>query len=234
MASRKVGHGPTRINTEYFFLLFRVLPCLSVSLLLLACGPARPTARPDGVILQDDFSNVESGWDRHTATDITTDYQDGHYRIAIEPPGLDAWGLAGFDLNDMQIEVEARYAKGPLDNAFGVMCRYTRSGDENNFYFFLISSDGYYAAGKVVENERTFLNPAQDFEPLAVIHSDPGAANHLQATCQGNRLSFSVNGTPVTTFEDAELTHGDVGLIAGTFNEGGVTIHFDNAIVKQP
>jgi len=34
--------------------------------------------------------------------------------------------------------------------------------------------------------------------------------------------------------KDTELVSGDVGLIAGTYNEPGTDIRFDNFIVRQP
>lgn len=200
---------------------------------LAACSAPIPPSS-GGLILQDDFSDPHSGWDRRAGGDVSTDYADGRYLIAVQPPNLDAWGLAGLDLNDMHIEAEAVQAAGPADNAFGLLCRYSRSGDRSNFYFFEISSDGYYAVGKVVRDRRTFLNPAGDFEPLAAIRTQPGAVNRLAADCQGDGLTFSVNGQPAGRFRDSELTHGDVGLVAGTFNQGGVHIAFDNVSVRQP
>lgn len=212
----------------------RLLGLAAAALTVLAACTPQPTARPGDIILQDDFSNPQSGWDRHTGLDLTTDYVDGAYLVAVEPANVDAWGLAGLDLNDAQIEAEARRAAGPLDNAFGVICRYTLSGDQDNFYFFLVSSDGYFGAGKVVKDEYTFLNPAGDFEPLDAVQTGPDAVNRLQAVCRGDTMTLTVNGVAAAEFKDDALRHGDVGLIAGTFNAGGVKIAFDNVIVKQP
>lgn len=201
---------------------------------LAACAPTQSPPNAAGVILQDDFSNENSGWDKHTGSDITTNYDNGQYLIAVEAPNLDAWGLAGLDVNDVQISAEARYAAGPLDNSFGVLCRHTRSGNESNFYFIQISSDGYMRYGKVVKNVPEYLNATGDFEPLDAIIQGESGVNQLTATCQAQRVSFSVNGQSVGEFEDTELTHGDVGLLAGTLNTGGVQIKFDNVLVKQP
>jgi hypothetical protein len=208
------------------------LACL---MLATACGGAnQPAARADGVILQDDFSDVQSGWDRQAAAEATTDYENGQYLVAVERANYDAWGTPGLDLNDMAIEADARYAGGPENNSFGLICRYTRSNEKSNFYFFFISTDGYYAMGKVVENERTYFNPAKDFEASAAIRTGTSAVNRLAAVCQGDRMSFAVNGQAVGEFTDAELTHGDVGLSAGTFTEAGARIFFDNVLVRQP
>ena len=203
-----------------------------------ACSPPGTPAPPStpGVIFYDDFSKSTSGWDQHTGSDSTTDYDNGRYLIAVEEPGVDVWGRPGLDLTDMELEVDAQYDAGPTNNEYGVFCRYDRGCDgRNSFYFFLISSDGYYALGKVIKDVRTILNPAAgSFQPAPAVKVEPGAVNHLAATCQGDKFSLAVNGTPVGDFSDADLTHGDVGLVAGTFDEGGVRIYFDNVVVRKP
>ncbi len=206
-----------------------------LAILLTACAVATtPPPGTPGVIFHDDFSDPLSGWDRQAGGDITTDYRDGRYLIAVEPVGIEVWAQPGLDLADARVEVEAAHAGGPINNSFGLLCRYTREGDRNSFYFFLISSDGYYAVGKAVRDQRTFLNPARDFEPLAALAEDPLATHHLSATCQGDQLSFEVDGALVLRVQDAELRRGDLGLTAGTFDEGGVQIAFDNLVVRRP
>lgn len=210
---------------------------LAGALALGACGPAGGTAPvTPGVIFQDDFSDPNSGWDTHTGADVTTNYADGRYLLAAEEPLVDVWATPGLELTDVVIEADSQYAAGPENNEYGLMCRYTRAGDgSNSFYFFFISSDGYYALGKVVKNARTVLSPeAGSFQPSVTIQMGPSATNHLSATCQGTHFSLSVNGTRVGEFEDDELPRGDIGLIAGTFDEGGVRLLFDNVVVRQP
>jgi hypothetical protein len=207
-------------------------------LMLGACsGPSGgATQGPPGVIFQDDFSNPNSGWDAHTGADVTTDYADGQYLIAVEEPLVDVWAQPGLELTDVIVEVEAQYADGPINNEFGVMCRYTRSGDgKHSFYFFFVSSDGYYALGKIAKDVRTVLAPADgSFQPSGAIEQSLDQPNHLRASCLGSHFSLAVNGEVVGEFEDAELPRGDVGLLAGTFDEGGVRIHFDNFSARQP
>jgi hypothetical protein len=203
-----------------------------------ACGPARPSGTPlaPGVLFQDDFSNPNSGWDKHTGVDVTTDYDSSQYLIAITDPGVDVWGRPGLDLTDVAFTTDTQYVAGPANNEYGLMCRYQRGGDgKNSFYFFLVSSDGYFALGKVIKDVRTIVSPTEgSFQPTSALLPAQDAVNQLQAVCQGDHLSMSVNGTPVGDFFDSELKHGDVGLVAGTFDEGGVKIHFDNVLVRKP
>jgi hypothetical protein len=188
------------------------------------------------VIFQDDFSNPESGWDRHTGAEATTDYDDGRYLVAVEEPQIDVWAHPGLELTDVVVEGETQYAAGPINNEFGLMCRYSRGGDgRNSFYFFFVSSDGYYAMGKVSKDVRKVLSPPDgSFQPSDAIVQSPEATNRLTATCAGSHFSLAVNGTLLGEFDDDEHARGDIGVIAGTFDEGGVRIQFDNLLVREP
>lgn len=197
--------------------------------------PARRAPRYDdpNLLLLDDFSNVDSGWDSYSDLEKTLNYNNGQYVIALDVLDKIVWATPQLDFADVRFEVDTAYFAGPINNEFGVMCRYTQQGDAHSFYFFVISSDGYYALGKVIQNKRTILDPA-DYAPSTAIKLGETDVNHLTATCQGAQMSLSINGTPVGSFSDNELTHGDVGLLAGTFDEAGVKIHFDNVEVRRP
>ena len=60
------------------------------------------------------------------------------------------------------------------------------------------------------------------------------AINRSRAECIGDRLTLFVNGVKIDEVRDSELVTGEVGLIAGTYNEPGTDIRFDNFIVRQP
>jgi len=214
-------------------------PALVLGLLAAAgCGPAKSPATPPpaGVLFQDDFSKNTTGWDQHTGADVTTNYDSGQYLIAVSQPSVDVWAQPGLDLTDVAVQVQAQYSAGPVNNEYGLMCRYQRGGDgKSSFYFFFISTDGYYALGKVSKDVRTILSPSQGSpQPTTAIKPEKDAINALNATCQGDHLALAVNGTAVGDFTDAELKHGDIGLVAGTYDEAGVAIHFDNLVARQP
>ena len=202
------------------------------------CGPARASATPppSGVLFQDDFSNISSGWDKNTGAQVTTNYDNGRYLISVGQPAVDVWAQPGLDVTDVAVTVQAQFSAGPVNNEYGVMCRYQRGGDgKSSFYFFVISTDGYYALGKVSKDVRKILNPSQGSpQPTTAIKPDQAGINAISATCSGTHLTLTVNGTPVGDFTDDELKHGDIGLIAGTYDEGGVQIHFDDLIARRP
>ena len=50
----------------------------------------------------------------------------------------------------------------------------------------------------------------------------------------GEELTLWVNGEPVAEAITTGLSHGDVGLLVGTYDEGGVEIAFDNFSTLMP
>jgi len=206
------------------------LSLIVLILLLSACSLGTETEPlPEGVLFVDDFSDTSSGWDRVDVEEGITDYGDGVYRIFVNTDNTDQWANPGQDFTDTTIEVEATKVGGPDDNDFGVICRYD---DTENFYFFIISSDGFYATGRVIDGTQELLSDSDMVENDAI--NIGNVTNNIQVDCVGSRLTFSVNGTQLVTVEDTAFSSGDVGLIAGTFDTPGADIYFDNFVVREP
>jgi hypothetical protein len=205
---------------------------LALVVAALACSSGSPPAQQPAsgeTLFEDDFSNLTSGWDRITDTDGLTDYVDGKYKITVNIADTDVWANPGKKFDNVVIKVTAAKVSGTDDNDYGVICRYV---DSNNFYFFVISSDGYYGIGKVKDGKHQLVN-REEMLPSEAIRRGEGN-NTLQAVCDGSTLSFYVNGELLDTQTDAEFMTGDVGLIAGTFGEAGVEVTFDDFRVKTP
>lgn len=201
-----------------------VLLLFAVALALAACS--EPTPTPSGTVLfQDDFLDSKSGWNRGGGTD----YADGVYHILVAESQTKVWANPGKRFTDVIIEVDAKTLAGPEDNDFGVQCRVR---DNENYYFFLISADGFQVIGKVLRGEPAFLS-ADVMQPSdAVVKGYEN--NHLRVACVGQELTLTVNGTLVAQASDDSFPDGDVGLMAGSYVEGGVEVLFDNFKVTQP
>jgi hypothetical protein len=52
--------------------------------------------------------------------------------------------------------------------------------------------------------------------------------------CTGAQLTGYVNDVQVASVRDETLQDGEVGVLAGTFDESGADIVFDNFVVLQP
>jgi len=220
-----------------FFIIFIIL-----SVAVLACQIPNLTAKPGiptetrgstpppKALFTDDFSDPSSGWDRMEDTDGANDYYEGGYRIFVNKPKWYFWSNPGLQFTDVVIDVDAKKTAGPDENDFGIICRYK---DEQNFYFFTVGNDGYYGISKIINGEETLIGMDQlQFNDTAIKLG--GAANHLTAECVGGSLTLTVNGTILADVKDSDLSSGDVGLIAGTYDTPGVDIVFDNFVVTRP
>lgn len=206
-----------------------------LGIVTLACQrsmlPYQWLANPPGMVLfQDDFSDPASGWDQVVSDDgIQMDYSEGAYRIRIAGDHRTAWSSAGLEFIDSNVETDARWVDGSGDDDYGLVCR---GIDQGNFYFFAISSDGYYGIGKVKDGLPELINsPAMLPSEYIAQGRD---TNHLQAACVGDRLSLTVNGKLLAEVRDADFQRGAVGLIAGTLDDGLTVVDFDNFSVTAP
>jgi len=205
---------------------------LSFGLLLASCLPASPaqiiiSGNPGDILYQELFADNTSGWDRVLNDGGIMDYDSGGYRMLIREPKVNYWSTPGKIFGDMRVEADATKLNGPDENRVGLICRY-QGGD---YYFFIISTDGFYGIGKFIGGQSILLGQ-ESMVPSDIIQAD--GINHLRADCIGNTLTFYVNFTQLTSVQDSDFPNGDVGLVAGTFNEPGVDVLFQNFVVIQP
>lgn len=186
------------------------------------------SAKPLSLLFEDTFDNPDSGWEVGTQGGIK-DYYQGTYHIRVSDENIFSWSVAQQSLGDVQIEVDMAYT-GPAEmGEMGVICRMQNSHD---FYMFTIRSDGGYAILKMYQGNEYFIS-AQGYQFSDAI-SKGLSTNHLTVLCVGNKLGMTVNGVHLITVEDSSYNVGDVGLVAGSFEEPDVNVYFDNFQVMQP
>ncbi len=184
---------------------------------------------PSGsVLFQDDFAQQTTGWDRMLVNEGVMDYDSGGYRILVNALQTNFWSTPDKNFIDTRIEVDTGKLAGPDENRIGLLCRF----NGKDYYFFIITSDGFYGVGLFKDGQATLLGQS---EMLPSANINKGLAiNHLRADCAGTMLTFYVNGFQIAQTQDVNLVSGDVGIIAGTFATSGVDIIFDNFVVLQP
>jgi len=184
-------------------------------------------AKSGDILYQEKFENNATGWERISNEDGIMDYDGGGYRILVRQPKLNFWSTPEKDFGDVRVEADVIKLNGPDENRMGVICRY-QSG---NYYFFIISNDGYYVIGKFIGGQ-TLLLGQTEMQPSELIQS--GTMNHLRADCIGNTLTFYINFKEVASTTDTDFPSGDVGVLAGAFSQPGVDVLFDDFVVIQP
>jgi hypothetical protein len=205
------------------------LAALTLFIMGQSCSSLEPRVESGDVLFQDDFSRTSSGWDRYHDDTYISDYIDDAYYFNIFTPETNVWSRPHLDFADIRIQVAATKVGGPDDNVFGVLCRYQ---DALNFYFFLISSDGFSGIGMFKNGEEKLITD-ESMLPSETI-SQGSATNIIQAECIGDQLRLYVNGGLTLQAKASEWPRGDVGLIAGTYDQPGTEIRFEKFSVIQP
>jgi hypothetical protein len=160
---------------------------------------------------------------------------------------------------DLDAQVEATPLDGPENNGYGLIFRLQNkdndSPDDDDFYMFLVSSDGYYRVLRSFNHEQKELST---WVPSVAINQGLNVTNRLRVVAKGNQFQFYINGQQVqlcvpddlngkSTYKtacvggtmldrlvDDSIANGQIGVAAETFNESGVVVDFDNLIVSGP
>lgn len=202
------------------------------ALFLSACGleQVAEVATPSGeVLFQDSFSDPGSGWLQGEDEVGSIEYENGGLSFHIQHETSAKISIPRLQFTDVSIETTAKKVAGSDDNEFGIVCRYK---DQDNFYFFTISSDGYYGIGKYKENVLYLIG--MDKMKTSDLINQGEQENHLRLDCIGPALTFYINGQKIGQVFDNDFSFGDVGLLAGTFRSSDTQLLFDNFSVKKP
>lgn len=190
-------------------------------------APIAPPAKSGDVLYEEEFDDNQTGWDRISNDNGIMDYDSGGYRMLVHSPGFNLWSTPEKNYADTRVEVDVFRLDGPAENRMGLLCRY----QNGNYYFFVISNDGFYAIGKFIGGQTLLLGQTEMQSSESI---QPDAVNHLRADCIGNTLTFYINYTEVATVQDSDFPNGDVGLLTGAFSEAGVDALYDHFMVIQP
>ncbi len=211
-----------RLHPSILILLILLTSCLPVQSV-----PAIPSGKPGEILYHEEFANNTSGWDRIANDGGIMDYDSGGYRILVRQPKLNFWSTPDKNFGDVRVEADVTKLNGPDENRAGLICRY-QNGD---YYFFIVSSDGFYTVGKFIGGQILLLGQEQMQASELIL---PNSMNHLRADCIGNTLTFYVNFSQVASVQDSDFANGDVGVLAGSFTQPGVDVLFQNFVVIQP
>lgn len=188
-----------------------------------------PAEIPTGgsILYQDDFSNQNSGWDVGGGDSVDRRYANGSYEIEVFTDNYYAWANPGRSFSNLIITTTAQAVESTGEGDYGVLCRYQ---DTDNFYALEISEDGYYSIWKAEDGEFIAL---VDWEYSPAVPQD-GSPVTITAACIGKSLSLAANGVQLARVFDDSFASGDIGLIAGTWERGGLVMGYQEIIVHQP
>jgi len=174
------------------------------------------------VLYSENFSSNSSFWPTYKTNNESYAYDSGRYALTVLPKN--SYSIKSLDkdnISDFIIQVEAGREGGADPSRYGVVLRYL---DENNFYRFYISSDGYY---KFDGKKDGSLFTVIDWTKSEAIETR-SSTNILQVAADGEKFTFYINGIKVADASDSTFSSGRIGIIGETTDHGNAQVSFDN------
>lgn len=186
------------------------------------------TAR-ETILFEDDFSDPNSGWPAGQNFLSTYGYQSNTYHIFANGKNSTPWVSTDRVYDNLSVYVDAQSVSENQNGSYGLLCRIQ---DAQSFYYFVIRDDGAFVMGKYQNGEFQPFFPAGWQQSYDILQG--GQANHLRADCIGNTLRFYVNDALLAEVADTDLTSGMAGITAGSLDDQGFEVMFDNFRVTEP
>lgn len=199
-------------KTVWFIFLF--------ALLSTACGG---NASPYNETFDD-----AGDWRVASDSNVTGEVIDGVYDFHVLANNFAFWTTAGLDFRNGRYQVEATQVDGPVDNGYGMIFRVDDENDD--FYSFQISGDGYVWIGRYLDGGTEEAEPIIDewWFPSEAVNQGLNVKNQLAVQAEGANLIFFVNDQEVGRVTDDTFANGDIGLMVQTLGIGDVNVQFDN------
>lgn len=188
--------------------------------------PAGPTATVDLSFIETFDSN--GNWVQDSNKDANVGASNGVYAFTVSSPNQSFWATADRLVGSGTYEVKTTAVSGPVNNGYGMMIDVQDSTD--TFYALEISSDGYVAIYQC-ENACDTLNyiVSDGWFQSSAIRQGLNETNVLKIEAPSfGTMRFFVNEQLVGEYEHNDLILGDIAVLVDTFDEGNVTVHFDD------
>lgn len=201
---------------------------ISLVVSLAACQAVNPLPAGE-VIFSDDFSTSGGGWGVGKEQGSSLEFSQGGLLMSITQANTQRWSVAGKDYGDVILAVQVQPSSGSPDNYFGMICRYS---DAENFYYLMVSGDGYYGIGKLAQGRQSLIG--MDMMQFSDLINQEADTYNLTAACIGDSLTFAIDGKFLAEVKDDEFSTGDVGVIGGSSGQVPLNLLFDNFAVRLP
>ena len=133
-------------------------------------------------------------------------------------------------LENFDLEVDATVLDGSLSGTYGILFRMQSSSE---FYRFVITGNGQFVVEKRLASGE-WQRLTNDWQDSGLINLGYNVTNRLRVVADGPNLYFYINEGLVAQTSDASYGRGLIALDAGTFNQPGLRVAFDNLVIREP
>lgn len=191
-----------------------------------------PLPESGDLLYETDFSDFQQNWWMVTRDDENTyDVVPRSSGLYVELPDSNDWfyayTLVEYGESDVVIEANVELVGGTNYTYIVLFCRSSTAGE----YAFSLDTGGFWLISKL------------DFDAGKLEVLDRGgstaikaakAENSVAVLCQGDNLSFMINGEIVGSVQDSQFDSGEVGIGVETYDVAHTEVMFKNLRVYLP
>lgn len=205
-----------------------------MALLLVGCNLMQegPVPGRGGILFQEQFTAGQTGdWFTEVDEQGQSLITDNRLVIRVDVPQTSQYAtLQDPILTDFDLEIDASLLEGSLSSTYGVLFRMQNTAE---FYRFVITGNGQFVVEKRLADGH-WQRLTNDWQESGLINIGYDVTNRLRVVADGSSLLFYINGELVAQTSDASYDRGLIALDAGTFNQPGLRVAFDNLIIREP
>ncbi|RRR76598.1 MAG: zinc-ribbon domain-containing protein [Candidatus Viridilinea halotolerans] len=177
------------------------------------------------VLLRENFDQPSSSVvESSESQTVRFAFEDGAYVIETKVAERIAWTTVGDPYDDIRITVDTRMRATDPVAAIGLVFNHQ---DDDNFYLYSISNDGYYALEILVEDQWEILI---DWTPSNQIDA---TNNRMSVATRGDRITLYVNDQQIEETRDGTFIGGSAGIALTSFDEAPTQVSFDNLVITR-
>ncbi|NEO53527.1 MAG: PDZ domain-containing protein [Okeania sp. SIO3B5] len=176
-------------------------------------------------VLDENFTKPSSRW----SIGEFAKFKDGGLFQQVSKPNRGYWNswdanYLPYNIQKTDYSADLTKINSPDNEAYGILTR-IRGNNDQNYYYLLITSNGYFSMGKhSKENWENKINWKEDNS----INQGNGL-NRLRVVTEGNLITGFINGKEVGNFKDNSYKSGNIGVYSESGKQGnGVAVNFDN------
>jgi hypothetical protein len=216
-------------------------------------------AEPGQVLYTATFDAFLDDWKQYEGR-LEARVINGALRIDAKTDNSGPYSVAKPYFDDFDLRVQGKAVDGDPTNGYGAIFRLqdkgNRSVDDDSYYLFLVSSDGYYKLERVIDGQQKEISL---WIPSPVVNQGIGAVNALRVIAQDDQFQFFVNdqqvelclpenpdgfstldgagncmGNMTATWVDDTIASGQVGVVVVTLDAPNFAVEFDNMLIIGP
>lgn len=188
------------------------------------------TGCTERVTLVDKFDGSSTiNWILESDEQGQTAIQDGRMIFTIPASGVARYVAAeGLIVGNFVAEVEVLQLEGSTNSSYGMIFR---QQDASQFYRFDVTGNGRFMVERRTAGG-SWERLTDGWQDTTLLLTGYNTRNLLKIEAQGSQLGFSINGFEVFSVSDSTFSSGGIALDAGTFDQGGLVVAFDNFSVE--